>query len=78
MTYALCPGYVVSKHDGQLHFIGAYQLAWLYRLKIEQCFIADTPEKEKYATKKHMTLLRPNYKGSYDLPEKDSNTSTPT
>ena len=38
----LCPGFVISKNDGDRHYIGAGKLARLYCVKIGDCLIDDT------------------------------------
>lgn len=41
----LHPGYVVSRKDGDTHYINQYQLASLYSLDITKCIVmCDTPK----------------------------------
>ena len=41
MKYAVHPGYVISKTDGDRHYISALQLAFLYRLYPDQFVVWD-------------------------------------
>ena len=35
--YVLCPGYVISRTDGQRHWVGAEQLRRLYGVPAREC-----------------------------------------
>lgn len=37
--FILCPGYVVSKNDGQTHYISAAQLAGCYGVLFNECWV---------------------------------------
>ena len=38
----LCPGFVISKTDGDRHYISARELARLYCVRLDDCLIDDT------------------------------------
>lgn len=63
--YAIHPGYVVSKNDGDKHFIKYHQLIELYGVDPKECFewSEHTPGHEygKY------THLFPDYDGNYKV-----------
>lgn len=59
--YALHPGTVVSKTDGDWHFISAKKLATLYRVHISECVIARHPVPD-------LINLYPRHDGNYTLP----------
>jgi hypothetical protein len=75
MKYAVYPGYVTSKNDGDRHWIGATELIRLYGVRIEECEIYEpapwwphsyyTWEKERLAG---LVELRPRYDGNYATP----------
>ena len=72
--YVICPGKVISKTDGQLHYIGPMQLMRLYGVDPRECEIH---EPAPYWTKSHYRLaeerqrglqrLRPSSHGNYEL-----------
>lgn len=39
--FVLCPGYVRSITDGDLHYISSGQLARLYGVNLRDCFVDD-------------------------------------
>ena len=62
--FLLCPGDVVSKSDGQTHFISAMQLVKLYGVQPYECTY-DSP----YNRREGLLHLEPNYDGDYSLPD---------
>ena len=77
--YALHPGPVTSKNDGDRHFIDAHTLARLYRVRPAECVVvpwgAPAPGRERERELlleriKRMELvhLYPDYHGRYTLP----------
>ena len=70
--YALCPGYVTSKTDGDVHFIKAPILADLYKVPLSKCVVKphnlsiweEIQWEAKYG---HLIKLRPRYYGDYTL-----------
>ena len=63
--FAVIPGWIRSKNDGQDHFIGADQLMSLYRVPPAMCRIM----KEGRPLDGKLYRLRPNYRGVYELPK---------
>jgi beta-phosphoglucomutase-like phosphatase (HAD superfamily) len=49
--YAIHPDYVCSKTDGDMHYINARSLIWLYQLNPDKCLIIDDMKagKRRYA-----------------------------
>ena len=70
VCYALCPGYITSKNDGDLHYISAMQLAELYGVNIRKCIVVDFDRPETYMGRdlSKYIKLRPKYYGNYNLP----------
>lgn len=60
MKYALYPGYVISQHDGDRHYITPEMLASLYQVPMSECVI--NPESTE-----GLIVLRPRYDGNYKL-----------
>lgn len=78
--YALHPGMVISKRDGDHHFIDAHQLARLYRVSPRECVVVPR-NVEQGRERQHQLLLdriermglihlHPRYDGNYQLPSK--------
>lgn len=65
--YVLAPGTVISKTDGQCHHISADQLARLYGVRREACYVW-TPESRGRPPSRDLRWLRPRYDGDYRLP----------
>lgn len=63
--YALHPGHVISKMDGEEHYIGVYQLARLYELDEGEYIVWKTLA-YRYDDYVH---LYPRYDGNYGRPE---------
>lgn len=63
--YVLHPGWVMSKNDGDRHYITALKLVELYRVHPADCRVYGTemPDKEGEVH------LWPRYDGNYTLPE---------
>ncbi len=67
VKYLLCPGYVTSRTDGQIHFVTARQLAMLYGVSLDECVIAESGA--GWVTEPEALLrLCPRYDGDYTLP----------
>lgn len=73
--FVLCPGMVTSKTDGDMHYIGAMQLARLYGVNACECEIYEPapwwpPSYYQMAEERHKGLIRldPRYDGNYSLP----------
>lgn len=69
--YLLCPGHVVSKTDGQQHYITASQLAKLYGVPMDECLIrpeTGTPKHFGWDESHQLIELWPQTSGDYALP----------
>ena len=79
IKYALRPGPVISKTDGDRHFIDAGTLMNLYRVPSHECIVIpwDVPrsrERERQLLLERVLAmglihLHPRYDGDYTLPE---------
>ncbi len=58
---------VVSKHDGEIHYISAKQLTRLYDVDPEACVILDRWTKTFSYLPKGLIILRPRFDGEYEL-----------
>lgn len=74
--YALLPGRVYSKNDGQLHHVDAWQLAWLYNVPPRECVVVRetlNPREREIMMEKIKRLclieLHPRYDGNYTIPK---------
>jgi len=68
-TYVLVPGYVISKSDGDRHYVNAKQLQRLYGVESANCIKAPTgPEARYWKPPADAVYLRPRYDGDYSLP----------
>ena len=74
--YLIVSGRVVSKTDGQIHYITSRALMALYRVDPGECMIYnphqcqhqhDTPE--RLAKTHNLIILEPRYDGNYVRPE---------
>lgn len=77
LKYAVYPGYVLSKADGQHHFIDATRLMFLYRVKPDECMIVRALDLtymsgseywRQLARAEMLIPLRPRHDGDYTLP----------
>ncbi|AWM87351.1 hypothetical protein [Microvirga sp. 17 mud 1-3] len=66
--YVLHPGIVVSRYDGQEHYITAQQLAGLYRVNQNDCAVYRS-ENDQYRTPRPLVHLYPRDDGNYTLPQ---------
>jgi hypothetical protein len=78
MKYVVCPGGVISKNDGQKHYIGPMQLIKLYGVDPRECEIYEPAEwwptsYYRMAEERHRGLkkLVPRYSGDYSLHEEN-------
>lgn len=71
IKYGLCPGYVISKNDGQRHFINAGKLMRLYNVSPAECVILYDGKKPMGFRPGELILLRPDYSGSYKIPKEN-------
>jgi len=71
IKYALYPGRVVSRNDGQIHYIDACRLAHLYGVNMRECVIVteDDARRGRFDRDIHrLEALRPKCNGNYHLP----------
>ena len=68
--YLLCPGHVMSKTDGQYHYVDACALARLYGVRMGQCDVRPERMFARYGWRPQPGLieLHPRYDGNYSLP----------
>lgn len=69
IKYALHPGYVYSKNDGDRHWISATRLAQLYGVKMGECIDAAYTHHMNNTHRESLIHLYPDYNGDYKLPE---------
>ena len=70
VKYLVCPGTVISKSDGDEHFISAGQLMRLYGVKPTECVVMPTGSARRGWTEPAGLIhLRPSYHGNYELPK---------
>ena len=69
--YALVPGYVRSKNDGEEHYINAPTLAKLYGVDFKKCVVigVNDPYTPEHARRDGLKVLYPDYIGRYIIPE---------
>lgn len=63
--YLVVPGFVISKNDGDRHWVSAQQLCRLYGVNPRECEVVTHPE--NYRGDDSPTVLRPRYDGDYRL-----------
>lgn len=68
--YLLCPGHVMSKTDGQYHYVGAHDLAQLYGVQMDQCEVRPERMMARFGWRPTAGVieLHPRYDGNYSLP----------
>jgi hypothetical protein len=67
---ALHPGLVVSKSDGEQHFIDAPTLARLYQVQMAECIVWDDDDYSRDFYWDNYIHLFPDANGNYKRPEK--------
>lgn len=70
--YLLIGGEVISKNDGDRHYVSAYKLLRLYRLGEEICDCIEAAEESLYRRShpnNSLIVLRPRFDGRYGLPD---------
>ena len=70
--YALIPGHIDSKNDGDEHYISAGQLCKLYGVNRNECLVIDykNPGTFRGLNLDNYIQLHPRYDGNYKLPVK--------
>ncbi len=64
--YAVHPGWITSKHDGQRHYIGIAALVRLYKIQAKEWIVWNSHFGHLWEDYIH---LYPNYHGNYRLPD---------
>lgn len=67
IKYLVCPGIVISKHDGQEHYISARELISLFNVNPRECKIIDSRGSAYGIRWEDYTVLRPSTDGNYQL-----------
>jgi len=68
IKYIIHEGYIISKNDGDAHFIKGEQLIKLYRLKRSECEIIRYNDKRKHLWfKSNYIHLYPKFDGNYNI-----------
>lgn len=65
LKYAVYPGYVISKNDGDRHYISAQQLMRLYKVDPRECIVVR--EQKIWFGIQDLILLKPRYDGEYTI-----------
>lgn len=74
--YALYPQKILSRTDGDTHFIDERTLCMLYGVRIEHCLVVRTedfsrPDKRELIERAGKLIqLKPRYDGKYTIPDK--------
>lgn len=66
--YIIAPGKIISRSDGDEHYIGASQLMDLYKIEPYECIIVDNPDSVRMLNWDDYIVLRPRTDGNYNLP----------
>lgn len=74
--YLVIADYVISKNDGDRHFLNCYDLMMLYAVHGEECICVESsfrgryspPLEEYFRRYPNLIVLRPNYRGDYSIP----------
>jgi len=65
--YAVYPGWVVSQHDGEYHYITADELIRLYGVPYSECVVIRDKISLTGRDVSQLIALRPKYKGNYTI-----------
>lgn len=68
--FLLVPGYIKSRNDGDIHFVGVSELLYLYQCKIEDCVVMSSDNHsfrdiKAYAVTHELRILKPLDSGAY-------------
>lgn len=74
--YVVQGGNVVSRNDGQTHYISPHKLIKLYGVNPKECIII--PDKTGYLRQPGQIYLGPKYSGDYSIPSPTVATTTST
>jgi len=67
--FAIHPGTVTSKNDGDRHYVTAHRLASLYQLKTGEWIVWHEKVSEKFYNWNDYIHLYPSYEGNYGRPD---------
>lgn len=68
MKYLVIPGDMISRTDGDIHYISGPQLCQLYKVDPKDCYFIHRPEDELGLDRsKFKGVLTPDYTGKYNL-----------
>lgn len=67
--YVICTGYIVSKNDGDRHYIDAPTLMRLYKVNPMGCIVNRDHDSMRGVDTSKLIWLRARYDGNYQLPE---------
>lgn len=66
IKYVICPGYMISKNDREVHYISSIQLMKLYNVNPAECIICDySRPKTHKGLHNNLIYLYPKYNGHY-------------
>ena len=69
--YAVFSGHVISKNDGERHFIDNLQLCRLYGVNPKECVMVNSKFRTSYCDQTYIDSLiplTPQYDGDYSIP----------
>jgi hypothetical protein len=65
IKYVICPDYIISKYDGDCHWISADVLMKLHRLNPQECIVADSRRPATYIGRRELIETLPNFYPRY-------------
>jgi len=65
IKYVICPDYVISAADGQLHWVSEVRLMSLFNLNPKECIIADSRRPETFRGRERLIESLPNFYPRY-------------
>jgi hypothetical protein len=66
IKYVIHPGHVISKNDGERHYISAAQLMYFYKVRPGEC-VVDHYDNYIPFEGRELIHLYPKYNGDYEL-----------
>jgi hypothetical protein len=72
MKYLVCPGYIVSREDGHVRYIGYKDLIRLYGVDPDDCVLyTEIMQQAGFPNKEKQVCLLPREDGKYNLEERN-------
>lgn len=68
--YAVYSGHVISRSDGERHYIPAHRVAELYNVNPKECMFLRQVDGRPRGMVQGLISLRPRNDGDYDLPHR--------